>query len=71
MKNLAILMASGVLAACGGSDQAADEKPQNPVTEKADQLHDSIDKAHEVEGLLEDQKSAIDEALDEAERQPD
>ena len=66
MKNLTILFASLILFACGGSDSAEDSMA-NPIDETAEAMHDALDKANEVEAILEEQKQAIDQALEEAE----
>ena len=73
MKHLAILFAGSMLFACGSGDSSdsSEDRAANPVLEKADELHDALDKAHEVEAMLEEQKKAIDDALEEAEESPD
>jgi hypothetical protein len=76
MKHLMILFASSMLFACGSGDSTAstdssEGRAANPIDEKADALHDALDAAHEVEAILEDQKKAIDDALEEAEGSPD
>ena len=67
MKHFLILFACSILSACGGGDSSED-RAANPIDEKADELHDALDKAHEVEAILEEQKKAIDDALEEAEQ---
>ena len=82
MKYLMILFASSLLFACGSDDStdstdannAADtseERAANPIDEKADELHDAMEAASEVDAYLEEQHRAIDEALEEAEGDPD
>lgn len=85
MKYLMILFASSLLFACGSDDStdstdstdannAADtseERAANPIDEKADELHDAMESASEVDAYLEEQHRAIDEALEEAEGDPD
>jgi hypothetical protein len=79
MKYLMILFASSLLFACGSDDStdssnAADtseERVANPIDEKADELHDAMEAASEVDAYLEEQNRAIDEALEEAEGGPD
>jgi len=66
MKHFLILIVCSILFACGGD--STDGRAANPIDEKADQLHDALDKAHEVEATLEEQKKAIDDALEEAEQ---
>jgi len=65
MKNLTILFASLILLACGGSDSPED-RTANPIDEAAGSMHGALDKADEVEAILEEQKQAIDDALEEA-----
>jgi hypothetical protein len=67
MKHLLILFACSILFACGGGD-SSEGQAANPIDEKADELHDALDKANEVEAILEEQKKAIDDSLEEAER---
>ena len=67
MKYFLILFACSILFACGGGD-STDGRAANPIDEKADELHDALDKANEVEAILEEQKKGIDDALEEAER---
>ena len=76
MKHLTILFASSLLFACGSGDSSdssdsSEGRAANPIDEKADSLHDAMDKAHEVDAILEGQKNAIDDALEEAETGPD
>jgi hypothetical protein len=66
MKNLTILFASLILFACGGSD-SSESKVANPIDEAADVMHDALDDAQEVGAIVEQQKQAMDEALEEAE----
>jgi hypothetical protein len=66
MKNLAILFVSSILLACGGSD-SSENRTANPIDETADSMHDALDEAEEVGAMLEEQKQAIDDALEEAE----
>jgi len=70
MKHLLILSASSILFACGGGD-SSEGRAANPIDEKADELHDALDKAENVGAILEEQKKAIDDALEEAEANPD
>ena len=67
MKHLLILFACSILFACGGGD-SSEGRAANPIDEKADELHDALDKANEVEAILEEQKKGIDDALEEAEQ---
>ena len=63
-----IFLTGFVLIGCGAeAPESEEEASRNVVQEKADSLHDSIDKAEEVEAMLDDKKTAIDEALDDAE----
>ena len=66
MRNLTILFASSMLFACGGSDSSED-RDANPIDSTADAMHDALDEAEAVGAILEDQKQAIDDALEEAE----
>jgi len=54
------------LFACGGGDSSEGESG-NPIDETADSMHNALDKAENVEAILEEQKKAIDDALLEAE----
>jgi len=69
MKHLTILVASSLLFACGSGDSGDSSEGQatDPINEKADALHDAMDRAQEVEAILEEQKQSIDDALEEAE----
>ncbi len=73
MKHSLVLCASSILFACGGGDGDGGEGNSsangtaNPIDEAADTMHNSLDKANEVEAMLEEQKKAIDDALEEAE----
>jgi len=71
MKHLQILFLSLALSACGGSSDEAAESTANPIDETADAMHDALDKAENVGAILEEQKKAIDDALEEAEANPD
>ena len=79
MKYLMILLASSLLFACGSDDASNDsnatdtsaEQAANPIDEKADELHDAMEAASEVDAYLEEQHRAIDEALEEAEGDPE
>jgi hypothetical protein len=73
MKHLTILLASSMLFACGSgeSSDSNEDRAANPIAVKADELHDALDRAHAVEAILEEQKKAIDDALEEAETSPD
>ena len=65
MKKLAILFVSSILFACGGSDSSED-RTANPIDDTAEAMHNALDKAEGVEAILEEQKQAIDDALEEA-----
>jgi hypothetical protein len=76
MRNLPILLLSLALFACGGGEsddssaaavETVDESPQTVGADVADTMQDAMDKAANVGELLDEQKAAIDEALDEAE----
>ena len=66
MKHLMILFASSILFSCGGGD-SSEGSAANPIDETADSMHNALDKAEAVEAILEEQKKAIDDALEEAE----
>jgi hypothetical protein len=66
MRNLAILFASTILFACGDSDSTESDFV-NPIDETADAMHEALDEAEAVGAKLEEQKQAIDAALEEAE----
>lgn len=60
-----------MLAACGGADDDA-AKTDEPYEDREtvfDPMTDTIDRAKEVEDIGKDRKKAMDEALEEAERQ--
>jgi hypothetical protein len=76
MKHLLIMLASLALFACGGGDaggsteetvEAAADSTTGAVEEAAEAMHDAMDKAEDVGAVLEDEKKAIDEALEAAE----
>lgn len=79
MKYLMILFASSLLFACGSDDSTdpnnaanpSAEQAANPVDEKADELRDAMEAASEVDAYLEEQHRAIDDALEEAEGDPE
>jgi len=73
MKYLMILFASSMLFACGSgeSSDTGENRTANPIDQKADELHDALDKANEVEAILEEQKKSIDDALEEADADPE
>jgi len=66
MRHLLILFASSMLFACGGPAEDATESKGNVIDETADSMHTALDKAENVGAILEEQKKAIDDALEEA-----
>jgi len=76
MKHLIILFATSMLFACGSGESSdtsdsSENRTANPIDQKADELHDALDKANEVEAMLEEQKKSIDDALEEADGNPE
>ena len=67
MKHILVLIATLILFSCGGDDSSEDSAA-NPIDETANAMHDALDKAEDVGAILEDQKAAIDDALEEAEK---
>ena len=68
---LAIMLSMGLmLVGCGGDtseDESADSAPGDTVgAEIAEDFNKSMDKAREVEEILQDSKESIDAALEEA-----